>query len=109
AIRFGPAIKAFLLCLLIGGSGIGYVWQQSQIDELGKQRWKREQELRVLQAQNRKLRDQLLLMNSVKYLETKVKELNLGLVQAQPSQKWLLREAPPETHARSSEGQYAAQ
>ena len=36
AIRFGPALKAFLLCLLIGGSGVGYVWQKSQIHELGK-------------------------------------------------------------------------
>jgi len=35
AIRFGPALKAFLLCLLIGGSGIGYVWQKDQIGRLG--------------------------------------------------------------------------
>ena len=37
AIRFGPALKAFLLCLLIGGSGVGYVWQKNQIYELGRQ------------------------------------------------------------------------
>ena len=27
-IRFGPVLKVVLLCLLIGGSAIGYVWQQ---------------------------------------------------------------------------------
>ena len=37
ASRFGPALKAFLLCLLIGGSGIGYVWQKDQISQLGQQ------------------------------------------------------------------------
>jgi hypothetical protein len=31
AMRFGPVLKALLLCLLIGGSGIGYVWQKDQI------------------------------------------------------------------------------
>ncbi len=109
AIRFGPAIKAFLLCLLIGGSGVGYVWQKSQIDELGKQRVKREQELRALQDQNEKLRKQLAMMCSPRFLEAKVKELNLGLVQAQPSQKWLLRETPGELSKRGGERQYAAQ
>jgi hypothetical protein len=34
AIRFGPAIKALLLCMFIAGSGIGYVWQKKQIMEL---------------------------------------------------------------------------
>jgi hypothetical protein len=108
AIRFGPAIKAFLLCLLIGGSGIGYVWQKSQIVDLGRQRVKCEQELRVLREQNEKLRKQLALMYSPRFLEARVKELNLGLVQAQPSQKWLLREMPAEISMSASERQFAA-
>jgi uncharacterized protein HemX len=109
AIRFGPAIKAFLLCLLIGGSGVGYVWQKSQIDELGRQIRKREQETSALQKQNEKLRRQLSLMYSPRFLEAKIQELNLGLVQAQPSQKWVLREKPAEPLAPTRELQYAAQ
>jgi hypothetical protein len=35
AIRFGPALKALGLCLLIGGAAVGYVWQKNQIDQLG--------------------------------------------------------------------------
>ena len=42
AIRFGPTLKALLLCLLIGGSGVGYVWQKDQIYQLGQQIRKRE-------------------------------------------------------------------
>ena len=64
AIRFGPALKAFLLCALIGGSGVGYVWQKSQISELGQQISKRERHLVQLQEQNKKLRDQLAMLRS---------------------------------------------
>jgi hypothetical protein len=109
AIRFGPAIKAFLLCLVIGGSGVGYVWQKSQIEELGRQIRKNEMELRGLQNQNEKLRKQLAMMYSPRYLEAKVKELNLGLVQADPSQKWLLRETPSGISPAARSRDYAAQ
>jgi len=59
AIRFGPALKAFLLCLLIGGSGVGYVWQKNQILELGRQFKKQETTLTDLKNQNEKMRRQL--------------------------------------------------
>src|SRR5438045_254880 len=90
AIRFGPAIKAFFLCALIGGSGVGYVWQKAQIDELGRQISKREHDLADLQDQNEKLRKQLARMVSPRFLEAQIKELNLGLVQPQQSQIWRL-------------------
>jgi uncharacterized protein HemX len=108
AIRFGPAIKAFLLCALIGGAGVGYVWQKSQIDELGKQIRRREQELNALQDQNKKLKQQLAMMYSQKYLEDRIKKLNLGLVPLQGSQVWSLKEpAAPVPNPR--EQQYASQ
>ena len=91
-IRFGPAVKAFLLCVLIGGSGIGYVWQKSQIVELGLQIRTRELRLQGLQEQNEKLRKQLAVMRSPQFLETRIKELQLGLVAPQPSQVWRLNE-----------------
>ena len=36
AIRFGPALKAF--GCIDRGASLGYVWQKSQIDQLGRQR-----------------------------------------------------------------------
>src|ERR1051325_5814831 len=86
AIRFGPALKAFLLCLLIGGSGVGYVWQKTQIYELGQQIRKREMRLGELQDQNKKLRDQLSLLRSPTMLDEKVRKLNLGLGRPQQAQ-----------------------
>ena len=96
AIRFGPALKAFLLCLLIGGSGVGYVWQKNQIYDLGQQIRKRELRLTELQNQNEKLRRQLGQMRSPGFLGERIKELNLGLVRPQPSQVWYLEEPTPE-------------
>jgi hypothetical protein len=85
AIRFGPALKAFLLCLLIGGSGVGYVWQKSQIYELDRQIKAREVKLAELRDQNKKLGDQLQMLRSPAKLDQRVRELNLGLGQPRPA------------------------
>jgi hypothetical protein len=103
AIRFGPALKAFLLCLLIGGSGVGYVWQKNQIYDLGQQIRKREIHLKDLQDQNEKLRRQMAFMRSPPFLEARIKELNLGLVRPQPSQVWYLKEPTPESSRQQRE------
>src|SRR5215471_15935949 len=86
AIRFAPALKAFVLCLLLGGSGVGYVWQQDQITRLGKQQKARESRLRELQELNEDLRKKLETMRSPASLQRKIQDLNLGLVPAQPAQ-----------------------
>jgi len=95
AIRFAPALKALVLCLLLGGSGVGYVWQQDQIAGLGKQIKARESRLEQLQEQNDGLRRQLETMRSPGFLQRKILELNLGLVPAQISQ--VIRLAEPGT------------
>lgn len=92
AIRFGPALKAFGLCLLIGGASLGYVWQKNQIDQLGRQRIARELRLAELRDQNKKLRDQLAMLQSPARLQQKIVELNLGLVPPSPREVWRLGE-----------------
>ena len=54
AIRFGPALKALFLCLVIAGSAVGYVWQKSQIYQLGQQIRQCEIRLKQLRDENRK-------------------------------------------------------
>ena len=63
-VRFGSVLLTLLLCLLIGGSGIGFVWQKAQIYELGQQIRKRELHLTELRDGNKKLRDQLAMLRS---------------------------------------------
>ena len=109
AIRFGPALKAIVLCLLVGGSGVGYVWQKDQISHLGQQIKKREVRLGELAGQNEKLRKQLGTMRSPRFLEMRIKELNLGLVRPEPSQVWRLPEPSRDVSAQGPERQYAAQ
>jgi TolA-binding protein len=98
AIRFGPALKALCLCLLIAGSAVGYVWQKSQIYQLGQQIRQREIRLKRLQNDGQKLSDQLSILRSPAMLDRRARELNLGLAPAQPMQVLRLAEpasAPP--------------
>ena len=99
AIRFGPALKALFLCLLIAGSAVGYVWQKSQIYQLGQQIRQRELRLARLQNDDQKLGDQLSILRSPTMLYRRARELNLGLAPAQPIQVMRLVEpvsAPPD-------------
>ena len=96
AIRFGPAVKASLLCLLIGGSGVGYVWQKEQIVRLGSELKKRESTLTYLEKNNEKLQRQLALQRSVQALEARIKELKLDLAPPQASQILRLTEPGPD-------------
>lgn len=96
AVRFAPALKAFMLCLFIGGSGVGYVWYKSQLDLLGKQIKERENRLGELQDENKMARAQLAELCSPIRLEARVKSLNLGLIAPPVSQIVRLVETPLE-------------
>ena len=90
--RFAPALRAFLLCALIGGSGVGYVWQKSRIEVLSKQIKEREQKLGALETSNEKLRKQLATSQSPANLIRLIESLKLGLVPASPNQVWRMVE-----------------
>lgn len=94
AIRFAPALKASFLCLLIGGSAVGYVWQKNEIYRLGLQIRQREAKLQQMQGDNKRLTDQLGILHSPVMLDQRAKELNLGLVPATPMQVVRLAETP---------------
>lgn len=95
AIRFAPALWALLLCLLIGGAGVGYVWLKNQIYELGQQIRTRELRLAGLRDQNEKLRRYLGELRSPGPLDRRVRELNLGLGPPNPFQVLRLVESQP--------------
>jgi cell division protein FtsL len=84
AIRFGPALKALFLCLLIAGSAVGYVWQKSQVYQLGKQIHENESRLAQLERDNQRLADQIADLRSPVKLDQRAR--SLGLVPAQPMQ-----------------------
>ena len=102
AIRFAPALKASFLCLLIGGSAVGYVWQKNEIYRLGKMQLEREKKLDQLKRDNEALARQVAILHSSVILDRRVKELNLGLAPATPMQVVRLVETPgaPERNSR---------
>jgi len=95
AIRFGPALKAVALCLLIGGSAVGYVWQKDQIRQLGTRITNGEQAVDRLRRQNEKLRWELSALRSSANLERVVQARNLGLVNPHPDRVIRLKEPDP--------------
>jgi cell division protein FtsB len=95
AVRFVPALKAVLLCSLIGGSCVGYVLQKNKIYELGQQIGARQQKLEKLKKENQVLADRLASMQLPQRLAERVKELKLGLVPPQRSQIIWITEPPP--------------
>jgi len=86
AVRFLPALKTFLLCLLIGGSAAGYVLQKNTIYELGKQIREKEAVLERLKWENRVRANQLADLQSPNKLAERVREKKLGLTMTQPWQ-----------------------
>src|SRR2546422_10867395 len=93
AVRFVPALKAVLLCTLIGGSAVGYVLQKNKLHELGRQIKKREVMLERLKWENNLRAAQLANLQMPQRLMERVKEQKLGLVPSQSSQ-WILLVEP---------------
>ncbi|MGO8766990.1 MAG: hypothetical protein ACLQSR_17875 [Limisphaerales bacterium] len=92
SIRFEPALKALFLCFLIAGSAVGYVWQKGQIYQLGMEMRQDETRLKQLRDENRRLDDQLAILQLPIMLDQRARALNLGLAPAQPGQVWRLPE-----------------
>ncbi len=86
AVRFGPVFKVVLLCSLICGTAIGYVWQKGQVGRLGKLQKEREDSLKKMVQGNESLGKQVGYLKSAVKLDQRAKELGLGLVPAQPQQ-----------------------
>ncbi|HEX3628651.1 MAG TPA: septum formation initiator family protein [Verrucomicrobiae bacterium] len=91
-IRLGPVLKVVFLCFLIAGSAVGYVWQKSQIYQLGRQISQCEIHLSQLKSDNQRMADQLAILRSPMMLDQRARQLNLGLAPAQPGQVYRLPE-----------------
>jgi hypothetical protein len=86
-----PALKAGVLCTMLGGSAIGYVLQKNQLIELGRTITRREAELERLKWEN-KLHSQRLANSQLpQNIALRVREHKLGLMPPQPGQTiWLM-------------------
>jgi len=96
AVRFVPALKTILLCMLIGGSAVGYVLQKNKLHELGREIARKEAVLERLKWENKVRAGQLADLQSPLKLAERVREQRLGLFPPQPGQTiWLQEPAAP--------------
>ena len=108
AVRFVPALKAVLLCSLIGGFCVGYVLQKNKIFELGQQIGQRQQKLERLKKENQILADRLSTMQLPQRLAERVRDLRLGLVPPAPSQViWITETSPAQSNTNAAALYYA--
>src|SRR5512137_2619772 len=86
ALWFFPALKAFMLCALLGGTAVGYVLQKNKIYELGMQITAHEKRLADLKQENKIDMGRLADLQLPNRLAERVREQKLGLVQPPPAQ-----------------------
>jgi hypothetical protein len=96
-----PAIKAALLCVMLGGSAIGYVYQKNQIADLGKQIGAKKNRAMLLEIENAELERTLESLKSPAALAQRVKALKLDLVPPTRSQLLTILEVPPPARPKS--------
>ena len=94
AFTFGPAIKAFLFCVFIGGSGLGFVWQKQEIGDLGRQLKDAELRLEELQRQNKNRTETVQQFLDPRLLAQKATTLFPDLTQPVRNQIFILPEPP---------------
>ena len=92
AVRFGPALKAVLICLVTCSLGLGYVWQKQQINTLGEQIKENEIKLKDFRRENKRRADALSFLKSPQELDLRLRQLNLNLVVPHPRQIRVLTE-----------------
>ena len=94
AVRFVPALKAVVLCTLIGGSCVGYGLQYNRIMELGQHIGARQQKLEKLKKENQDLANRLAALQRPTYLMHRVADLKLDLGRPAPHQIVWITESP---------------
>lgn len=92
AVRFVPALKTILLCMLIGGSAVGYVLQKNKLHELARQFAKKEAALEKLKLDNKIRQDQLSELQSPLKLAERIHKQKIDLSPAAPGQTIKLTE-----------------
>ena len=106
AVRFCPALKAVLICVVTCGLGLGYVWQKQQINSLGQQIKENEIKLEELRRENKRRGDNLAYLMSPQELDTRMRQLNLDLMVPRPEHIMVLqeqRESAPQTSSTGTE------
>lgn len=101
-VRFAPAVKAVLICVVTCSLGLGYVWQKQHIKALGEQIKENEINVEELRRENKRRGDTLAFLMSPQELDARLRQLDLELQVPHPRQIVMLEEKPqPVSKSRS--------
>tara|TARA_B000000475_G_scaffold57016_1_gene44974 strand:+ start:1226 stop:1633 length:408 start_codon:yes stop_codon:yes gene_type:complete len=107
-LSIGSWVKALSFCVVLGGLAMGYVWQKSQIHQIGILLNKKEVRLELLKGENERWSQMRAEMRSTQKLYERVNKLGLGLMMPKPEQVLKLSDLAPEVKEleRSEVGEY---
>ena len=107
-LSIGSWVKALSFCVILGGLAMGYVWQKSQIHQIGILLNKKEVRLELLKGENERWSQMRAEMRSTQKLYERVNKLGLGLMMPTPEQVLKLSDLTPEVKEleRSEVGEY---
>ena len=107
-LSIGSWVKALFFCVVLGGLAMGYVWQKSQIHQIGILLNKKEVRLELLKGENERWSQMRAEMRSTQKLYERVNKLGLGLMMPTPEQVLKLSDLAPEVKEleRSEVGEY---
>ncbi|MAZ11936.1 MAG: hypothetical protein EVA72_01670 [Limisphaerales bacterium] len=107
-LSIGSWVKALSFCVVLGGLAMGYVWQKSQIHQIGILLNKKEVRLELLKGENERWSQMRAEMRSTQKLYERVNKLGLGLMMPTPEQVLKLSDLTPEVKEleRSEVGEY---
>lgn len=91
-IGAGWIVKAVVVCLFVGGSCGGYLWQKSQVHKLGQEIRGLEHDLDQLEKGNEVLRQRYSVLASHRELDQRVEQYGLDLRSPAPEQILRIRE-----------------
>lgn len=99
-IVLGPLLKFVMVAAVFAFLGIQYVWLKNRCTKLGQQIRVREAVLAETRQAVERLRKQVLLFQTPAMIESRLRELNLGLLPPGPWQEvFVLAEPGPEDRA----------
>ncbi len=91
-IGAGWIVRAVVVCLFVGGSCGGYLWQKSQVHKLGHEIRGLEQDLEKLEKGNEVLRQRYSVLASHRELDKRVEQYGLDLRSPAPEQILRIRD-----------------
>ena len=107
-LSIGSWVKALFFCVVLGGLAMGYVWQKSQIHQIGILLNKKEVRLELLKGENERWSQMRAEMRSTQKLYERVNKLGLGLMMPTPEQVLKLSDLTSEVKEleRNEVGEY---